>query len=322
MKHIFQTIILGFFLSYSSFAQSISINPNSLSLPNVGTLATCDASAKGQQVFLTTDNKVYYCNGTTWQGMTGGELSLPHSSTLSSTSTLLNLKNTGSGNGIISEASGSISVGVTGKSTSYIGTHGISSTYIGIYGESTSGTGGYFTSQSGNALGIAGKFNVNGSTGTVGSKLEINSNGLPQWQNAIAFSAKDVGANNFSVVNNTDVKIPFIVEDYDLDNDFANNSFTAPVTGIYHFDAAILWNAPAVSTGYFGLSLMVNNSIYLTTRTPASQSQSSSNAISIDVALNAGAVVDLYAFQSTGVSQTINNSGAAARFTGRLVNRR
>jgi hypothetical protein len=53
-------------------AQNSTILPSSLQLPNVASLGSCTASQKGQLVLLTTDNKTYYCNGSSWQALLTG----------------------------------------------------------------------------------------------------------------------------------------------------------------------------------------------------------------------------------------------------------
>ncbi len=58
---------IGFLLFIgSAFAQSVTINPAALDLPRVASLPSCSASTKGRMVYNTTDNKMYYCNGTAW----------------------------------------------------------------------------------------------------------------------------------------------------------------------------------------------------------------------------------------------------------------
>jgi hypothetical protein len=47
-------------------AQSVTISPNALDLPRVTSLSTCNATFKGRMVFNSTDNRMYYCNGTAW----------------------------------------------------------------------------------------------------------------------------------------------------------------------------------------------------------------------------------------------------------------
>jgi len=47
-------------------AQSVTINPAALDLPRVTSLPSCSASTKGRMVYNTTDNRMYYCNGSAW----------------------------------------------------------------------------------------------------------------------------------------------------------------------------------------------------------------------------------------------------------------
>ncbi len=50
----------------TTLAQSVTFRPGALELPNVTALPSCTASTKGRLVFNTTNNKMYYCNGTSW----------------------------------------------------------------------------------------------------------------------------------------------------------------------------------------------------------------------------------------------------------------
>jgi hypothetical protein len=73
MKKLILSLLFGFScwswadLRYGAFAQSITILPGSIQLPNVASLGTCTSLKKGQLVLLTTNNKAFYCNGTAWQ---------------------------------------------------------------------------------------------------------------------------------------------------------------------------------------------------------------------------------------------------------------
>ncbi len=72
MKTLFFTLVLLFSIS-ESFAQSISIDPNSLQLPRLAVSPTCAVADKGKMIYNTTQEKVLYCNGTTWiDPSTGG----------------------------------------------------------------------------------------------------------------------------------------------------------------------------------------------------------------------------------------------------------
>lgn len=173
--------LLSFATPLESIAQSLTILPNSLSVPKVSTLSTCNTTAKGTQVLNTTDNKMYYCNGTNWQEMTGGGFTLPYSGTANSSDPVLYIENSGIGRGIqVKSTNGSAlraenetGYGVYASSSSSFGVYGTSSTSTGVYGESISDVGVYGHSStnygvygySGTSYG--GYFNASGSAPTL-----------------------------------------------------------------------------------------------------------------------------------------------------------
>lgn len=72
MKKIFFLFII-LHLSFSIFAQSISLDPNSLQLPRLTVNPTCTVADKGKMIYNTSQEKILYCNGTTWiDPATGG----------------------------------------------------------------------------------------------------------------------------------------------------------------------------------------------------------------------------------------------------------
>lgn len=66
MKAIAVFTFCSLFFICSVYAQSVTINPGALDLPQVTSLPSCSASTKGRMVYNSTDNKMYYCNGTAW----------------------------------------------------------------------------------------------------------------------------------------------------------------------------------------------------------------------------------------------------------------
>jgi hypothetical protein len=85
------------------------------SLPNVAANGTCDVSSKGNTIFNTTDNKIYYCNGTNCGETTSGGFTLAYSATQASGFPLFKLKNT-TNVGFYGEST--IATGVVGQSGS------------------------------------------------------------------------------------------------------------------------------------------------------------------------------------------------------------
>ncbi len=62
MKLIFTIALL--LLSFTSFSQTWEITPNYIKIPSVSVLPDCNA---GRIVFKTPENKLYSCDGTSWQ---------------------------------------------------------------------------------------------------------------------------------------------------------------------------------------------------------------------------------------------------------------
>lgn len=136
-----------------SMAQSTTILPDAIGMPKVSVLPVCNTSEKGKQVFNSTDNKMYFCNGTYWQEMTGGGFTLPYTNKVNSADNLLSIENTGSGRAIYGKSTDNISAikgesfigtGVYGTSNSNYGIFGSSVSGVGVFGFSSSKNGGYF----------------------------------------------------------------------------------------------------------------------------------------------------------------------------------
>jgi hypothetical protein len=304
-----QNVGIGTNLPHESAKVDISSNSQGLLIPRLTTdqrNAIVSPSAGLLVYDSTLQQLMHFQEG--WKKT--GDLTLPYSRTQSSSGNLFSILNTGNGRAI------------SGFSESSYGLYGSSNTGTGVYGYSSSGYGGIFQSATdGIALAVTGKLYVTSSTGSTGSIMSVNSSGNPIWMTPSAFSVKDVGTVSQSIANGTDVAVDFTTVDYDNDSDYsiANNTFTAPTNGIYHFDAMVLWDPPTNSTGYLAISLFVGNSLHSTVRTPAFQGESASNTLSVDVKLNAGQTVRLNAYQSTGVTQNLNAASQTCRFTGRLV---
>ena len=81
MKKFLKTLALIFplwGLGGFAFAQSLQIGSNFVILPSSATSPTCAVADKGKQYFNTTDNKMYFCNGTAWVDFSVGAFTLPY----------------------------------------------------------------------------------------------------------------------------------------------------------------------------------------------------------------------------------------------------
>ncbi len=136
--------------NFGSFAQSVSINSQSLDLPKVTALPGCAPADYGKVVFLTTNNKAHVCGGSGWVAVetstgAGGSLTLPY-------------------NGSGSFSAGGFSVFNTGGGLNSAGIHGMTgSTLNGANGVLGSA---FETAPSGNNAGVAG---INSSTNNNGN---------------------------------------------------------------------------------------------------------------------------------------------------------
>jgi hypothetical protein len=269
MKKLF---ILLQFISVAAFSQATLLEPNAISVPKVAANPTCNVAAKGKQIFNTTSNKMFYCNGSNWVDLSGLELTLPYTATGSNPNYLLSINNTGQGK----------------------------------------------------ALKTNGAMQMTGLGEGMGKVLTSDANGNATWQGAVAFAAIYGGESNLSVGQNSEVTIPFNNESYDLNNNFSSTTFTAPVNGIYHFDATITWVGFSPNNGYARFNLFKNDeALYGEHQSP--QQNAFSQHLSLDIKLNATDTVKLKAFQNSTSDQSITNVGVFSNngnymyFSGHLV---
>jgi C1q domain len=316
-------ILLFAVASASIFAQSGTLLPNGFQIPRVASLTTCNNNAKATMVFLTTDNKLYVCNGTAWQGPS--EFSIPYTTTASSNSGgLLNLTNTGTS-------------WVLNTSISNIFSN--ANTLISF----TAGTGsaGYFYTSNANAHAMKtyGALNFANIDEGAGKVLTSDASGNANWQyqNQVAFAAYSTTQNDGSddefFVDDSEANqyhtINFRYQDYDLGTGSysnASNSFTAPFNGVYHFNATIKRHYYDFDlNGYYSLSIWKNNSQNII-EAFADPDESNSITIASDVKLQSGDVVNVkLKFTYSGIVHqsfiSLYSDNSRGRFSGHLVAR-
>lgn len=171
-------------------------------------------------------------------------------------------------------------------------------------------------------LHVVGRIRASNLTGSGNRSVSADANGnLIISTGGIAFSAKKVGASNLNVLPNTSYTIPFSVEEYDYQSSFNNSTgeFTAPISGVYHLDASILWSSSSTGTGEAIMFLMVNGAINAGVITPINLNKSCTTQISRDIQLSSGDVVKIDISQTSATSQLITNTDYYVRFSGHLV---
>ena len=101
------------------------------------------------------------------------------------------------------------------------------------------------------------RFNVNNG-GSAIVPLKIHAEGYVVKETQPAFMAiKNADQDNIAI--NTATTILFQTEIYDVNANFASNTFTAPVTGKYLFAASLLLSQPAQDAEYIGIRLVSSN---------------------------------------------------------------
>lgn len=278
----------------------------------------------GLTVFDLDLNTLMFNTGTGWLP---SSFTLPYAGSYNTSSpvSLFHVTSTGTNATGIRGETATNGIGVFGKTITGTGLRGEADMGTGIFGYSNTGTAGFFQAgfSTGTALSISGKINSNGSTGTNGSTLSINVSGFPTWQEPVAFAVNDLGTGDLSVAHNIDAKLFFTAEEFDLGGDFnlTTSEFTAPVKGVYHFDAFTYWNGHTNGVGYVAITLKRNGSIYATTREPAFTGEGTSNTIGVNILLNSGDKITCFAYQNSGVPQTLFQDGRLVKFSGYLVSR-
>lgn len=137
------------------------------------------------------------------------------------------------------------------------------------------------------------------------------------------FSAKlSEAQNNIAIASG--VTILFATEVYDQGNDFDTGTytFTAPVTGKYHFDVSLRLQNVDTAPVYYYVKIVTSNRNYGNVISPdqfAADLTYWTLNLSADADMDANDTAKVSVYQSAGTQQTDIGSGEETFFTGRLV---
>lgn len=136
-----------------------------------------------------------------------------------------------------------------------------------------------------------------------------------KWVNPYCFRAYDSGGT--TLTDAAAVKINLATESYDYNNNFASSTYTVPVSGVYHFSAALI-SSPIAT--HVGASLRITkNSTTVFYGAASSDSTGYLATASGDVLCTAGDTIELYFFQNSAGNETSVTGSDSTWMSGHLV---
>ena len=295
------------FWGLGGYAQSLQIGSNFVILPNSATAPVCAIADKGKQYFNSTDNKMYFCNGTAWVDFSTGAFTLPYSGIGSSdlATRLFQITQTGDNSaGVFRTINATNSV-----TTLYSTTNGTN--FAGLF-ESTNATP--------KALRTIGALQFQGIGQGTGKVLTSDANGNATWTGVVAFKSHLTSGptiNNGIVLN----AINF-AQDFDLGNNYVGGFFTAPVAGVYHFDVSVKWSSSNTTPNYVEANLDLCDNAGANCVNQAKNQQndefSPQQTFGVDVLMAVGEKVKVSATQ-TGVGSRAIVASNSSFFSGHFV---
>lgn len=236
--------------STTSYPQKAGVRGEATGISGIGVFGTTSSSTGAGVSGFNANGTGVLGNSTTNYGVRGNV-----SNSISGVSAGVYGSITGTaGVGVYGIADFSTGTGVYGYSTNGKGIEGFSGTYRAVSGTSNGGTALYGNSTAGYALETTGKIKISGgnTNPSDGAVLTSDASGNAVWKKSkIAFKAI-TGALNHQydeVPDETEWKVLFDEVKYDYSSNFEpytggtpipdDGTFTAPVTGVYHFEVFI-----------------------------------------------------------------------------------
>ncbi len=179
-------------------------------------------------------------------------------------------------------------------------------------------------------LDVSDVIRIRGGNPGAGKILMSSSNGTASWRQNPSFKMRSTVNISIPIPELTWITVPFNVKDYDFENAAyvdgspANeNSFVAPVTGVYHFDATCFWNLQTmvdqVRIAIYKNTVSSGNSIGAQWYQVAN-THFFSSSVSCEAFLTAGTKVFVSVFHfGSGQDQLLDLDPRFTSFSGHLV---
>lgn len=136
--------------------------------------------------------------------------------------------------------------------------------------------------------------------------------------NPYCFRAYDSGGT--TLTDGIDTQINLASESYDYNSNFASSTYTAPVAGVYHFDASLISSGLATAVrAYISIRKNDATAIYGVQMIPPTAGIIAT--CGGDLLLAAGDTIKLYCLQDTAGNETTTTGETTTWMSGHLVHR-
>mgnify|MGYP005677517277 CR=1 FL=1 len=172
------------------------------------------------------------------------------------------------------------------------------------------------------SLPIVFKTGVNSGTGVAGSgttRMKIDGTGIVTLPNQPSFLARPASQQNNITNDGQHNQVAFGTEVFDRNADFTSNTFTAPIEGLYQFNAHIYVQAVDSAAAALYIVIKTSNREFLNVIDPDFGQDAGfwTFTMSVLADMDANDTTDIKIVQSSGTAQTDVNVGSS--FSGYLV---
>ncbi len=168
------------------------------------------------------------------------------------------------------------------------------------------------------AIGTSPQITATGDDTNIGLIIKAKGTGTVQLGRPVAFRAYNSVAT--TLTDASIVQIAFATEVYDYGGNFASSAFTAPYTGIYHFDTSVTIDSAVSTPVDMQIYLYVDGAAHSIGGRFTTGSDYGMN-MGADINLTAGQVVTVRFYQNSAGNEATVASNLYTWFTGFLVGR-